>query len=130
MSASPKDPDAVDPKPDSNPEAAPVQPAAARVAGKALPYLAALAAAGAAQAATPPAPHDRAYLEALMNGSWTEPADLSERRLPAETDPRQVAAGLDQLNAVEQGFNDSFNPNPPPYRDKNYSDTGFGDRSR
>jgi len=131
MSTSSNDPNAPDPKaePDSTeqplPEKAP--------AGKALAYLAALAAAaGAAQAgaAVPAADLDRAYLEALLHGSWTQPPDLSERRLPpgTEADQVQLAGGLDP-SASDPGFNDTYNPNPTPYSDKTYADSGFGDRS-
>jgi hypothetical protein len=135
MSASSDDPNTT---PDAKP-ASSEQPAAekttepdsvsrAGLAGKALPYLAILAAASAAPAntaATPAADAERAYLEALLHGSWTQPPDLTVRRLPSETaaDP-----GADKLN-LAQSFNDTWNPNPQPYTDKLYADSNFNDFS-
>lgn len=130
MSTSSNDPNAPDPKPELDSTEQPL-PEKQTLAGKAMPYLAALAAAGAAQAgaAVPAAEQDRAYLEALLHGSWTQPADLSERRLPPGTqaEPVQLAGELDA--AADPGFNDSYNPNPKPYSDTHYADSGFGDRS-
>jgi len=98
------------------------------LAGKALPYLAVLAAASAAPAgaaAVPSVDTDRAYLEALLYGSWTQPPDLNARRLPPGTaaDP-----GADKFN-LAASFNDTGNPNPQPYSDRVYADSGFGDRT-
>jgi hypothetical protein len=102
---------------------------AAALAGKALPYLAVLAAAGAgtaqAGAAVPAPEQDRAYLEALLHGSWTQPPDLNAKRLPptgAEIGPEGA------FKVFGQAFNDSFNPHPTPYHDSNYGDSAFGDR--
>ncbi len=137
MSTSPNDPNAPESKPEL--DSIPVEQNAAKpairrgpatLAGKALPYLAALAAAGATQAgATAPAAEpDRAYLEALLHGSWTQPPDLSAQK-PAPGTAADPAAG--EVGAVaDSGFNDSFNPHPKPYSDRSYADSGFGDRSR
>jgi hypothetical protein len=101
----------------------------AQLTGKALTALAALAAAGAPQAgAAVPAPSpERVYLEALLQGSWTEPPDLSLRRLPQGGAADAASGGLDSV--ADQGFNDSNNPNPRPYSDRSYADSGFGDRN-
>jgi hypothetical protein len=98
------------------------------LAGKALPYLAVLAAASAAPASgatTPTAETDRAYLEALLHGSWTQPPDLNARRLPSDATADPAA---DKFN-LAQSFNDTWNPNPQPYSDRLYADSGFGDRT-
>jgi hypothetical protein len=126
MSTPSNDPNAPDPKLETNAAEQPPQEKATKLAGKALAYLAALAAATAAQAGTeaPAAEQDRAYLEALLHGSWTQPPDLSQRRLaPSVDQPSEHDPGLDQ------GFNDTWNPNPKPYTDTHYVDTGFGDRT-
>jgi hypothetical protein len=140
MSASSNDPAVPDAKAASDtgeqsPAEKPAEPGAPRrgpgtqLTGKALAALAALAAAGAAPAdAAVPAPSpERAYLEALLQGSWTEPADLSLRRLPQGTAADAASAGVDAV--ADQGFNDTNNPNPRPYSDRSYADSGFGDRS-
>jgi hypothetical protein len=98
------------------------------LAGRALPYLAVLAAVSAAPAGaatTPTGETDRAYLEALLHGSWTQPPDLNARRLPSDAtaDP-----GADKFN-LAASFNDTGNPNPQPYSDRVYADSGFGDRT-
>jgi hypothetical protein len=100
-----------------------------QLTGKALTALAALAAAGASQAdaAVPTPSPERAYLEALLQGSWTEPPDLSLRRLPQRIAADAASAGLDAV--ADQGFNDTNNPNPRPYSDRTYADSGFGDRN-
>lgn len=126
MSTSSKDPNV----PDANAQPDPARPENDEtLAGKALPYIAALAAAAAVSqpAQAVPVPDERDYLEALLQGSWTQPPDLTERRLPAEADPAELAGGL--ASAADPGFNDSFNPNPKPYSDKTYADSGFGDRT-
>ena len=122
------DPNAPDRK--AEPDSTEQPPPEKAPAGKALAYLAALAAAGAAQAgaAVPAADLDRGYLEALLHGSWTQPPELGQRRLPPETqaDPLELAG---DPSASDPGFNDTYNPNPTPYSDKTYADSGFGDRS-
>jgi hypothetical protein len=121
-----------DPTPPESESSAPEQPIGettpkpdgrqtAPLAAKALPYLAALAAATASPtgAATPPANADRTYLEALLRGSWTEPPDLTARRLPAanaESEGYRIAADW---------FNDSGGSGP--YTDERFVDSGFGD---
>jgi hypothetical protein len=140
MSASSNDSAAPDAKPASDtvepsPAEKPAEPAAprrgqsAQLTGKALTALAALAAAGASQAdaAVPTPSAERAYLEALLQGSWTEPPDLSLRRLPQGKAADASSAGLDAV--ADQGFNDTNNPNPRPYSDRTYADSGFGDRN-
>ena len=94
--------------------------------GQAALLAGALAAVSGAQAAAavPAAEPDRAYLEALLQGSWTLPPDLNARRLPPGTDADTVQLA-DELGA---SFNDSNNPNPTPYHDKGYGDSAFGDR--
>jgi len=69
---------------------------------------------------------DRAYLEALLHGSWTQPPDLSARRLPPEEEATSVQSAGE---FDDQGFNDTWNPNPQPYTDRQYVDSGFGDRT-
>jgi hypothetical protein len=134
MSPSSDDPNTT---PDGEPETASTQPPAektpesggrAGLAGKALPYLAILAAASAAPAnaaAVPAAETDRAYLEALLQGSWTQPPDLNARRLPSDA---AVDPAADKFN-LAASFNDTSNPNPQPYSDRVYADSGFGDRT-
>jgi hypothetical protein len=127
MSASSNDPNM--PAPQAEPKST-GQPPAEKPSGavgrgsQAALLAAALAVAGAAPAdaaASSTAP-DRAHLEALLHGSWTQPPDL--RVLPSdEAEPVRVA---DEFSAA---FNDSYNPNPKPYHDKTYADSGFGDRN-
>lgn len=74
--------------------------------------------------AVPPPPasdQDTGYLRAVLRGSSTSTARLGER--DAGVRLAQNGAGFDD------GFNDSFNPNPKPYADTHYADSGFGDRS-
>jgi hypothetical protein len=131
MSPSSNDPNTPDAKsvPESTepPIAEKTTPGAVGRGGQAALLAAALAVVGAAQAdaAVAPAEPDRAHLEALLHGSWTQPADLSARAAPSdpEAEPVRVA---DEFSAA---FNDSYNPNPKPYHDKTYADSGFGDRN-
>lgn len=134
MSTSESDPNKQNQTPDETPRASETPPRTGQGvlhAGRALPYLAALAAATAATAAQPaaasPVPEqDRAYLEALLQGSWTQPADLNATK-PADGRVADPKAG--EVNTA-QGFNDSYNPHPKPYSDQHYADSGhFGDRN-
>jgi hypothetical protein len=132
MSTSGSDSNKPSQTPDETPRSLDTAPRSGQgVAGKALPYLAALAAATAAAAAPPaaasPVPEqDRAYLEALLQGSWTQPADLNAAK-PA--DDQAAAPKADDFKTA-QGFNDSNNPHPQPYSDQHYADSGhFGDRN-
>lgn len=128
MSASSNDPNAPDSKLDPNSTEPPGEvttpSSAVSRSGQAALLAAALAVVGAApaDAAAVPTEPDRAHLQALLHGSWTQPPDL--RAPPSEeVDPVRVA---DEFTAA---FNDSTNPNPRPYHDKAYGDSAFGDRS-
>lgn len=132
MSTSSNDPNAPDSRPELNSAEQPPAEKTTKsgtIGRAALPYLAALAAASAApvSAAVPAAEPDRAYLEALLHGSWTQPPDLTARRLPSGTEAAQLPGEPD---TIEQGFNDTWNPRPTPYSDRTYADSGFGDRTR
>lgn len=133
MTTSSDDRDAPGPKaaPDSTdrPIAKPAaKPAAIGRPGQAalLAGFAALASANAAAAApsatAPGVTPDRAYLEALLYGSWTQPPDLNVRRLPhAQLDP-----AAEQFK-VADAFSDQGGTGP--YHDSIYVDSGFGDRT-
>jgi hypothetical protein len=75
-----------------------------------------------AAAAAPDQATDRAYLEALLYGSWTQPPDLSARRPTADMAAESAAS---RFNDGDNGyFDDTDNPNPTPYSDEHYADSG------
>jgi hypothetical protein len=130
MSTSSNDPNATDLSPERPPtEQAPTKPTSV---GRGSQVLAtALAAAGATQArvAAAVAPPDRAYLEALLHGSWTQPPDLNAaRQLPGEASDDLETPG-EFAGIFAAPFNDTDNPHPTPYTDSRYVDSGFGDRT-
>jgi hypothetical protein len=133
MSSSSNDPNAPNSKPEVNSTGQPLAEKAATPgvgrSSQAALLAAALAAASAtpADAAVPTAAPDRAYLEALLHGSWTQPPDLNVRgRSGTEAD---VAPSTGEFDTAAGAFNDSFNPNPKPYHDVRYGDSAFGDRT-